>query len=144
MTKQLFIESLRDALNGKVSPGRVTENMRYYEDYINVEIRKGKSEEEVLEALGDPRLIARTITETYDEGGGSPGRQGGKSYRADRGPGYGPLGLLSRRWVWTALAVLVILVIVGVVFSVAAILLPVLLPVFGILFLVRLFQSRRK
>lgn len=64
MTKQDFIEKLRFALNGKVSANVVSENIQYYEDYINTEIRKGKSEEEVLAALGDPRLIARTIITT--------------------------------------------------------------------------------
>ena len=68
MTKQEFLEKLRLALNGRVSPAQLMENLSYYEDYINTEIRKGKGEEEVLAGLGDPRLIARTIVET---GGGS-------------------------------------------------------------------------
>ena len=64
MTKQEFLEKLRLALNGKVAGNVVTENLQYYEDYINTEIRKGRSEEEVLASLGDPRLIARTIITT--------------------------------------------------------------------------------
>ena len=58
MTKQEFLEKLRLALNGRVSPAQLMENLSYYEDYINTEIRKGKGEEEVLAGLGDPRLIA--------------------------------------------------------------------------------------
>ena len=46
MTKQEFLEMMRLALNGKVSSGAVMENLRYYEDYINMEVRKGKKEEE--------------------------------------------------------------------------------------------------
>ena len=61
MDKQEFVDRLRMALNGRVSPGLVMDNVNYYEDYINTEIRKGRTEEEVLESLGDPRLIARTI-----------------------------------------------------------------------------------
>jgi uncharacterized membrane protein len=64
MNKQDFIDRLRMALNGRVSPGLVMDNVNYYEDYINTEIRKGRTEEEVLESLGDPRLIARTIIQT--------------------------------------------------------------------------------
>ena len=64
MNKQQFIEALRIALNGNVSPTLVEENISFYEDYINTEIRCGKSEDEVLRALGDPRLIARTIIST--------------------------------------------------------------------------------
>ena len=64
MNKQDFIDRLRMALNGRVSPGLVMDNVNYYEDYINTEVRKGRTEEEVLESLGDPRLIARTIIQT--------------------------------------------------------------------------------
>mgnify|MGYP003232489390 CR=1 FL=1 len=64
MNKQEFVDRLRMALNGHVSPGLVMDNVNYYQDYINTEIRKGRTEEEVLESLGDPRLIARTIIQT--------------------------------------------------------------------------------
>ena len=63
MDKQEFVDRLRMALNGRVSPGLVMDNVNYYEDYINTEIRKGRTEEEVLESLGDPRLIARFLQE---------------------------------------------------------------------------------
>lgn len=65
MSKQEFIDRLRAALSGRVNSGLVTENVNYYEDYINTEIRKGRTEEEVLKSLGDPRLIAKTIIEMY-------------------------------------------------------------------------------
>ena len=64
MTKQEFLDKLRISLNGKIAAGEVEEHIRYYEDYINVELRKGSSEEDVMATLGDPRLIARTIVET--------------------------------------------------------------------------------
>lgn len=64
MNKQEFVDRLRMALNGRVSPGLVMDNVNYYQDYINTEIRKGRTEEVVLESLGDPRLIARTIIQT--------------------------------------------------------------------------------
>ncbi len=60
-----FIDQLRRALNGNVSPALVADNVNYYMEYISSEIRKGKTEEEVLDALGDPRLIARTIIDTH-------------------------------------------------------------------------------
>lgn len=90
MTKQEFLDRLRMSLHGKILPGQVVENLQYYEDYINTEIRKGTAEEEVLAKLGDPRLLARTIVETqsgqpgeyandrrYGNQGGSGGRRAG-------------------------------------------------------------------
>lgn len=64
MNKQEFIDRLRAALNGRIPASEVEETVNYYQDYINMEMRKGKSQEEVLKALGDPRLIARTIIQT--------------------------------------------------------------------------------
>ena len=64
MTKNEFLDKLRAALTGKVSAALVEENMTYYKEYIESQVRMGKSEQEVMEILGDPRLIARTIVQT--------------------------------------------------------------------------------
>ena len=64
MTKQEFLDGLQNALVGEVPSAVVNDNLRYYEEYIVTQIRMGKSEEEVMEMLGDPRLIARTIIDT--------------------------------------------------------------------------------
>ena len=61
MTKQGFIEGLRRALAGKIETNRLNEIIKYYEDFIMIEMRKGQSEQEVLKKLGDPRLIAKSI-----------------------------------------------------------------------------------
>lgn len=61
MNKQEFVDRLRVSLSGRISPVLVEENTRYYEDYINTQVRLGEAEENVLEGLGDPRLIARSI-----------------------------------------------------------------------------------
>ena len=52
MTKREFLESLRLALGGRVTSAQLTENLEYYEDYINTETRKGREEGEVLSELG--------------------------------------------------------------------------------------------
>lgn len=61
MNKELFINTLSRALYGKVDDYTLSEHIRYYENYISQEIAKGRSEQEVLDELGDPRLIAKTI-----------------------------------------------------------------------------------
>lgn len=154
MTKQEFLEILRQALNGRVASDQLTENMRFYEDYINMEVRKGKSEEEVLAALGDPRLIARTIVETNggqgrqsaEFNGGSGGQYGGRE-----GQEYGAYGqsegmprkLFVRMpaWVWVILLILVVVLILSAVFSVLAAILPVLLPILLVLLMVKVFRD---
>ncbi len=63
---------MQDALIGSVSSEELNENMRYYEEYIHSQVRSGKTEQEVLNELGDPRLIAKTIIDTSAFRGGDP------------------------------------------------------------------------
>ena len=64
MTKNEFLELLRTALLGEIPDTEIESNMKYYEEYIRSEGYK-TSEEEVINQLGDPRLIAKTIVDTY-------------------------------------------------------------------------------
>lgn len=61
MTKQEFLNELKEALLGEVTPEAMMDSYRYYDSYIDEYVRKGKSEEEVVEMLGKPALIARSI-----------------------------------------------------------------------------------
>lgn len=61
MTRQEFLEELKNALTGEVSPEVMMDSYRYYSNYIDEEIRKGRKEEDILEELGRPNLIARSI-----------------------------------------------------------------------------------
>ena len=60
-----FLRQFREALDGKVSEGIIQDNENYYRSYIDSQIRSGKTEEEVLRSLGEPRLLAKTIEESY-------------------------------------------------------------------------------
>lgn len=63
MKKTEFLKNLERSLDGQVPQELVVENLRYYNDYIRQEAKKGRREEDVLDELGDPRLIARSITD---------------------------------------------------------------------------------
>lgn len=69
MNKYEFITNLQRHLTGKVSTEKLREITDYYNDYIDSQIRKGRTEEEVLAELGDPRLLAKTITATEGNDG---------------------------------------------------------------------------
>lgn len=82
MEKIEFLNVLRIHIQGVDDIAFVNDTMNYYENYIETEIRKGKSEEEVINKLGDPRLIAKSIlasrsveseTEGYNESMGDEG-----------------------------------------------------------------------
>jgi len=118
----------------------------------------GRSEQEVLSTLGDPRLIARTIVETQ----GSTGSTGNNSYQNEgayresyRSESYGRAGEANRRneyprtgkvvrmpgWLMTIIVMLVVVLIFSFIFSVLSFLAPVLLPIIIVLFLVKLFRD---
>lgn len=150
MSKQEFIDRLRYALNGKVTPDVLQENLNYYEEYINTQIRMGRSEQEVLASLGDPRLIAKTIAETS---GGTRTETYAREYSGNTGyeqSSYRNDGNFHRGinktvhmpgWLWVLIAILVIVLIFSFVFSVLSFLAPILLPILVVVFLVKLFRD---
>jgi uncharacterized membrane protein len=64
MNRQTFIDTLRRSLYGKIADSLLEDHIRYYDGYFAQEMEKGRSEQEILEELGDPKLIAKTILET--------------------------------------------------------------------------------
>ncbi len=150
MTKQEFLDSLRMALSGRANANTVEENVRYYEDYIRTQVRMGRSEEEVLKELGDPRLLARSIAEagrharsgqTQDAqyvSGDDSGEGNGYGYdRGYRGNVYRMPG-----WLIVFLVLFVIIIILSAVFSVLSFLAPILLPVLIIMMVIKLLRRR--
>ncbi len=135
MGKKEFLDKLRLALNGRVAPEKVTETLKYYEDYINAEVRIGRSEEEVMTSLGDPRLIARTIIET----------DGGQAADTAREQSDG--GEVQRRlhaipgWVWLVVLLVVLVIIISVVFKILAVFMPVIIVILVVSFLVKFFRD---
>ena len=69
MNKEEFLRTLGAALSGEVPQHIIQENIRYYDNYISGELAKGRSEDEVMDELGGPRLIARTIIDAAEAGG---------------------------------------------------------------------------
>lgn len=63
MTKTEFLQILREELDGRVPYSVIQENLTYYDSYISSEAAKGIPESQVIEDLGGPRLIARTIVD---------------------------------------------------------------------------------
>lgn len=64
MTKYEFLKELREALEGQVPMSEIEDSISYYRDYFSRQEADGRSEQEILEELGSPRLIAKSIIET--------------------------------------------------------------------------------
>ena len=58
MNKNEFLQVLKGELTNSVSGEVIEEQLRFYSDYINTEIAKGRGEEEVVAELSAPNLLA--------------------------------------------------------------------------------------
>ncbi|MCI8415943.1 MAG: hypothetical protein HFI33_00335 [Lachnospiraceae bacterium] len=158
MDRNEFISTLRGTLQGAVSDAVVEENVSYYYHYISEEIGKGKQEAEVMELLGDPRLIARTIIDTAGDGNyqgnsrfyGEAQQDHPKGFHAkENSQGgvdlhYGSLKLNT--WYGRALGIAIVVLVLAVIFMVVggilSIVLPVLIPVLLIIFILRILTNK--
>ncbi|MBP3200825.1 MAG: DUF1700 domain-containing protein [Lachnospiraceae bacterium] len=61
MSREDFLKTLRNSLELSLEKDAIKEQLDYYDKYISDEINKGRTEKEVIDELGDPRLIAKTI-----------------------------------------------------------------------------------
>lgn len=67
MSRREFINLLTDSLAGRVPSRLISEKADYYRQYIADRTRDtGQSEEDVIEELGPPELIAHTIIDVYE------------------------------------------------------------------------------
>ena len=61
MNRNEFLNKLKESLELSLDKEEINSQIDYYDKYISDEIKKGRTEKEVLDELGDPRLIAKTI-----------------------------------------------------------------------------------
>ncbi len=149
MDRTEFIERLQRALASGVNSSRVAENVQYYRDYIDVEIRKGRSEEEVLASLGDPRLLAKSIIEANKRAGVSEGTN--RTYDEVREESYTEKWKNAVKqhtmrvpgWLILLIAGVIFLLIIGLAFSVISILTPIIIPVLLVVLAVNYFKGRK-
>ena len=121
--------------------GNVAAHVQYYRNYIEEEQRKERSEDDILNELGDPRLIARTLLDTDSTASGNPQTTGSysepytdNSYEYDNSSS----GSKSRSfhidlstWYGKLAVILIAAVVIVLLCTVLSILIPVMV-VFGI------------
>ena len=61
MNKQVFLETLKRELSG-LPVADVAEILRDQEEYIRDAVRAGRTEDEVIRSLGDPRVFAQNLS----------------------------------------------------------------------------------
>lgn len=156
MTKYEFINGLKAALENDLSSNLVQEHVNYYNDYINSEIRNGRSESEVIAELGDPWALAKNIIATegaasssYEEysydSSGKDISKGKSSERTSNGPKVHVFGL--DKWWKKLLLILGVIGVVMIVFSIItgliSLIAPVIIAFVFVRLIIRLFKNMR-
>ncbi len=155
MSKSQFLTLLSEKLSEELPRDLVLSNLDYYEGYINGEIAKGRTEEEVMGELGDPYMIARTIIDAqtgeafenqgytedvYTEPTGGRFEHQNYEQKAGHSVVKGNHGCL----ITAIIIILIAVVVIAVLGSVISFLWPVLAPVLLILLVVSIFKDKRR
>ena len=148
MMKEKIKKKLQHELSSELDPNKVQENIRYYAQYIQEEINKGKTESEVLEMLGDPWVLSKTIIDAQD------GTDEEVVYEAQRyeyrnreqelndNPKTKVFMVSRWRVILTLLGVLLLIfAVLSLITGVIGLLLPVILPVLIVVLVIRLIQK---
>lgn len=148
MNRSDFLIQLKKALEGKLNAQELQEQIEYYDAYIREEVRSGKSEQEVLELLGDPWAIAKTIQMSaginhteYEYSETREVNEQNKSRERSKVHVFG----LNTWWkkVAAIVGLLVILfIIISIVLGILTLVVPIVIPVVLILFLLRTFRKK--
>ena len=127
MNKQEFIDSLRRNLSSIGDYNFVNDTISYYENYIETQIRMGQTEEQVMQQLGDPRLIAKSIKATHiseedDEQSGyqefEQNKYSGRHHFADTMLRFNGKQIRMPSWLLKAMTIIVLLFVFFVIFTV--------------------------
>lgn len=145
MSRQEFLQRLREALLGEVPGNVIEDNIRYYDDYINTEVRNGSTEEAVIASIGDPRLIAKTIMEANEN---AKERKSGRTYYESQSgrdqTAYEESGNFGRhmhfvdlnKWYWKVLGIVVVVLFFFLIASILTGIFALLMPLMGPILLV--------
>ena len=152
MSKKEFLDILYNQLSGQIPEGSVAAHVQYYRNYIEDEQQKGRTETDILNDLGDPRLIARTLLDT-EVGAGNP--QNGSTYSAtyneadsdynkydssDSARGHVKLDLST--WYGKVAVILIAAVVLLLLVTILGILIPVVIVAGVIMYIVSQFRKQ--
>lgn len=154
MTKKEFLDILAGRLAQTLPQEKVEEHIRYYDEYLTGKIVHGVSEEDAVQQLGDPLLIARTIMDTSEESGNrrviyeeTPRKAGGWSVNDEEEERKGQTHQISLHHkggclLTAIIGIVVLAVVLWLVGSVLSMVLPVLIPLLVIGMVISYFKQR--
>ena len=130
MSRREFLEILRSQLSGQMSQGKAAAHVRYYEDYIQSQVRSGRDEQQVYDESGYTEESYGADDYADSSAGSTTGRT--RSYKLDLSTWYGKAIVI-------AVAVVIVILLTTVLVAVA----PFLITFGVILYLISWFRKRK-
>jgi len=129
MNTRLFLDELEAYLKTELDDTSVRYHLDYYRNYIEMEVEQGKNEFEVIEALGNPRVIGKNIVLTQQmnndmKAGYTPSYQDSKESKT---PPKENLPERIKKYAVIAAVIFIIILILALVLKVVFLVLPILL-----------------
>ena len=129
MDRGEFLSILRESMEGLIPMDEIEKNIQFYRSYFD---ESGQADREVIEELGYPRLIARTIIDAYKASKGPMAdyytEQARSEYSREHSGQYGDFanqeggGGSGRRFAWLEKAIgWFVVLFVAIVFFVVAV-----------------------
>ena len=149
MNRHEFLKQLEHALEAEMNPEKVREHVDYYRSYIAEEVKNGKSEKEVMDLLGDPWVIARSIID-------SPLNETEDQYtyadyeEAEQEAPFGTPEIKIKKitgWKIAAVCVgivLILVLVISLLTGLISMLAPVLVPLLVIWIVLRIVENHRR
>lgn len=141
-----FLLQLKKALENDLSVSKVQEQVEYYRSYIKDEVKNGKTEAEVLDMLGDPWAIAKTILMEEEMNGSKESieQEPSEQQSTEHKRNIRIFGLDT--WWKKALLILgvvaVIFLIISAILGIVSFLLPIILPIVLIVMFFNIFRKK--
>ena len=145
MNKYDFLRQLEEQLEGFVSSQEIAESVQYYREYIEEEIRLGKTEEEVLASLGSANSIANSIIDARGNDSDSNVVYE-EEIRSHEDRSSSAKVFHAEGWQSTAILIGIIVVIILLLvfaFKLVAALLQFLIPFSIVIFVIKLVTERK-
>ena len=160
MSKKEFLNRLEEALLEQMDISEAAMHIRYYREYIESEIEKGRDEQEVVESLQSPRLIAKTIINNsesankYNNDVNGYERTKNSAYGNDNGKKITfsingkPIDSFFIKLLLIVIAIIIVVVVVGFIIIVTKILFMFVLPtlfIIGIIgFVIKALTNKKR
>lgn len=147
MKKSEFLAQLKKALEQDLDAQKIKEHVEYYDNYIRSEIERGQTEEAVMQQLGDPWAIAKTIL-LSEKMGGQDYCDGAESKRDSEKSEQTQVKVVSKWkiWLFIAIVIIVLIALLSAAFGLLAIVVRLAIkfavPIMIVLLVIKLFSKK--